>query len=644
MGEPAESAPVKRLYFGHEDAERDIASGLLRAGFVRTTAYDAALSGRKMLILGRKGSGKSALCMQLAAGGHPGGTVLITPDDAAGDEIRRFELQGVTGDTAKSLIWRYVFAVQAARHLVEHARVHGRRQPRAVRRLRKFLHANGESLQDRLYDRLATGARGLQTSLSLEVFGVKAGLDVAGSTTEGARATRQLEVVEQGVADAFDALGCVDSHGRLLLLVDQLEQVWSSDPDSHAMVIGLLLAAKHIAARYGDWMRCLLFLRSDIYDMLAFGEGDKFHGDELRIHWTLEDLSGLALARARASAGPELTRDQLWGGIFPHTVDGRDTVERLLGTCLPRPRDVIQYLNLCRDTAVEHDHQVVTEADINEATRQFSQWKLQDLANEYLVAHPYLGRLPLLFDNAGYVATRSAIEERFAAYAPTLHSTFPAYTEALTPSAVIDTLFAVNFLGVRRGGDVVYVSSGKLPVQPHETEFHIHPCFRPALGCTQPTALRSFHPGLLSPDGSPPPSWGSPQSGHRSAGSAAGPPVGRDFALLDRLSRSCGSVQAAVGRATRLPDDTRAQVLWQLTRMMGHAQDGLLRLRSGRPVDTGVLLLDAARYFTLLAGQLRASHVEDDGRDSVAWKLDDEAERLVRAVGGSTGGSGDFHS
>ncbi|MFM9682998.1 hypothetical protein ACKI1N_47455, partial [Streptomyces brasiliscabiei] len=80
------------LHFGREDAERDVTEGLLlRGGFLPNAAYRGALSGRKMLIIGRKGSGKSAVCMQLMAdgeGGHPGGKALVTPDEAAGEEIR----------------------------------------------------------------------------------------------------------------------------------------------------------------------------------------------------------------------------------------------------------------------------------------------------------------------------------------------------------------------------------------------------------------------------------------------------------------------------------------------------------------------------------------------------------------------------
>lgn len=148
----ADGSVLAQLHFGREDAERDVTEGLLlRGGFLPNAAYRAALSGRKMLIIGRKGSGKSAICMQLMAahGGwaHNGEKILVTPDEAAGEEIRRFELQGLPGDSAKALIWRYVFAVHAARYIVAHAKgTHGGHKLDSVKALGRFLKQNGESM------------------------------------------------------------------------------------------------------------------------------------------------------------------------------------------------------------------------------------------------------------------------------------------------------------------------------------------------------------------------------------------------------------------------------------------------------------------------------------------------------------------
>ncbi|MFD9909119.1 P-loop ATPase, Sll1717 family [Streptomyces sp. NPDC059063] len=631
---------LDRLYFGREDAERDATDGLLHAGFLPTAAFLAALSGRKMLIIGRKGSGKSAICMRLAQdGARQGGTALITPDDAAGDEIRRFELQGLAGDTAKSLIWRYVFAVHAARHLTAHARkAHGRREPESVKALRRFLKQNDEEIAlpgERLGDRLAHSARGLQTSLSLQAFGVGATVAMAPGASEGARAARQLELVERGVRQAFEDLGCADAHPPLLVLVDQLEQVWSAEPDSNSMVIGLLLAAKHAAGTYGRALRCLLFLRADIYDSLSFGEGDKFRGDEVRIVWTEQALRELALTRARASVGDRIDdARRLWEEVFPPTVHGEPTPAYLFTRSLPRPRDAIQFLNLCRDTAADNGHDLILEADVLQATRQFSEWKLKDLVQEYLIAHPFLERLYPLFQNTGYTVTRSVLGTRLDEAAPTLHRHHPAYADVLNLTGVVDTLFAVGFLGVRRGSDVVYGGGGELPVQPHESEFHVHPCFRAALGATSPIDLRRYEPAVAAV-----------RIDVGNVGGYAHTPSAprgiREHQLLEQLVRSCRSILAQVGRAVDLGHDARDQITEQVGLVLSDSTDAVARLDLGVPVNVDDRLFAAAGYFTTLAAQLQATELDGaSGTGGVAHRIEDEARRLMRLAGGASGSSG----
>ncbi|WRZ91409.1 hypothetical protein OHB54_21410 [Streptomyces sp. NBC_01007] len=624
---------LAHLHFGREDAERDVADGLLlRGGFLQNAAYRAAVTGRKMLIIGRKGSGKSAVCMQLMADGvHHDGKAMVTPDEAAGEEIRRFELQGLPGDSAKALIWRYVFAVHAGRHLVTHAKdAHGRR-PHSLKALARFLKQNDELSDGRLGDRLAQGARGLQTSLSLEAFGIKASVDMAQPSSEGARASRQLEVVEQAVAKAFADLGCDGEHAPLLLMVDQVELVWSAEPDSNSMVIGLLLAAKHAVSRYGRSVRLLLFLRSDIYDSLSFGEGDKFHGDELRITWTEQALRDLALARARASAGTELTEERLWREIFPATVGGEETATYLFGRCLPRPRDAIQFLNLCRETAwLIHGRERITEADVLQAGRQFSAWKLKDLSLEYLVAHPFLKHLFPLFQNTGFVVTRAALSSRFEAAAESLHRLFPAYADALTLPGVVDILYGVGFLGVRRGNDVVFAGDDDVPVQPHEAEFHVHRCFREALGATKAIDIRRYEPLLAD---------ARIASGGFGPAASATTSLNRDDRLIRELIRSCHSIIGQVGRAVTLTQDARDEITQQIERVL---DDAIGLSADAAPLDVDGHLLATAHYFTTLAAQLLVSGLDDTaGAGGVAHRIEEEARRLRRLAGGSYGSSGD---
>jgi hypothetical protein len=622
---------VNRLFFGRDNAEHDFTDGLLREGFLPTEAFNEASSGRKNLIIGRKGSGKSAICMRLTtAAEHAGRTCMVTPDDAAGEEIRRFELQGLTGQTAKSLIWRYVFAVQAARYLVRHVNlVHGNRFAAPIRALKRFLQKNGEADEEGFYDRVMRGGRGLQTSLSLEAFGVKANLDRKGGS-EGARASRQLEVLESGVARAFTALGCAEKHPPLLVLVDQLEQVWSSDPDSDDLVIGLLLASKHVALTYHGAIRCVLFVRSDIYDALRFDDADKFHSDEMRIDWTADRLQDIALLRAGASLGRSLTADELWGQVFPAQVGAEPTPHYLFSRTLARPRDAIQFLNQCRDTAHAAGHGTVLGSDVLRATLTFSRWKLLDLAKEYQVAFPFLDRLLALFQHTGYVVMRSAVASRLAPFEDAFRTDFPKYAGALTTDGVLEILFGVGFLGVSRGLEVTYTGPGQMPIQPHETEFHIHPCFRPALNAERAAPLTPFqesaHIGYRAV------AQGGNFGVHTVIVGSDNPVTpSRDFRLLDELTRSCQRILRLLSRAD-LPSDAREQVSAEISQLLSST----LRASDDGAVDAVRHVTAAADYLAGLARQLQNAGIDGRGSVSVVRMLRDEAQGLLAELGGNT--------
>ncbi|OLF07163.1 hypothetical protein BLA60_28545 [Actinophytocola xinjiangensis] len=474
---------VSGLYFGRDDAENDAVDGLLRTGFVTTSAYEEALWGRKSLIVGRKGSGKSAICMRLAMPEvSQGEHLLITPDDTASAPLRGFELADLTGAAAKSLIWRYVFAIHIARHLVDHhtRRSHGHREPKSVRRVRQFLRANGELADARLPSRIATAATGLRGSLRLEAFGLSLTADL-NAASEGIRASAQLAIIERGVGAALAHLDCAGTHRPVLLLVDKLEHIWSTEPDSKALITGLLVAAKHVATTYHRAARCVVFLRSDIYDSLSYSEADKFRSDEIRLDWSREQLVDLAVTRAAASLGQHVTREFLWGTVFPPSVDGEPVVDYLFSRMLARPRDTIQFLNQCRDQARWAGHDRITDQDVVNAAVEFSRWKTNDLAREYGSTLPFLERVLAMFQNGATVVTPATTARHLDEFGESLHAQFPRYSAMLNPTGLLDVLFRVGFLGVRRGGDITYITNAALPIQPHETEFHIHPCFRPAL-------------------------------------------------------------------------------------------------------------------------------------------------------------------
>jgi hypothetical protein len=241
-------------------------------------------------------------------------------------------------------------------------------------------------------------------------------------------------------------------------------------------------------------VRCVVFLRTDIYDILQFPDKDKLHGDEMRIDWKPEGLFNVALLRASASLGREVTDSELFGRLFPSAVQGVMTNDYLANRTLLRPRDMIQFCNLCRDTAEKNGHTTVTASDVVEAEVQYSLWKLQDLANEYLVNYPFLGELFVLFQNSGYLVSRKMIEDRVASLQHALLRRYPDHFDVIRTPRIIDILFGIGFLGVRRNHRFEYAYSTEKPIETHETEFCIHPGFREALRATTAANIHAYSP------------------------------------------------------------------------------------------------------------------------------------------------------
>lgn len=613
------------LYFGKDDAETDISTGgLLRQGFLETAAYEAALSGRKHLIIGRKGSGKSAICMTLAAGraGDAFAEVsLVTPDEISAEEIRRFELDGITPEQSKALLWRYVFAVQIAKCVVAHADSpqHQGRPPDSVGALRRFLLANGEVDDPRLHERFWKAIQRIKSSLSLEAFGFKVGVSIE-APSEGIRASSELEVIERQLAVAFHELGCPTSHGHLLL-VDQVEKVWSNDRDSDLMVTGLLLAAKHVSAAF-DRVRCVVFLRTDIYELLQFQDRDKFRGDEIRIDWSAERLLDLIQVRAQASLGIPIDAGDLWARLFPARVDGRPTPASIVDFTLMRPRDVIQLCNACRDTAEKNGHHYIEGADLKEAVDQYSNWKLQDLINEYRVNYPFLSDLFVLFQNSSYLVTREELERRVGTLAAALSARYREHAQVFNVDGILDILYGIGFLGVLRGAHPGFVYQEPRGVEPQERRFVIHPCFRAALRSTSSVDVQPFAPVVARSrfmrEASPNIAIPSKTRGHRSI---------RTLAYLDR---ACERVRAVLVEAS-LPTETRREVAENLRAIQANAEE--LRYDVDPfgevTVDQVELSHRAMRFFEELRAKLGPSGLVA-GEGSV--RLDRALERAAKEI------------
>jgi hypothetical protein len=194
---------------------------------------------------------------------------------------------------------------------------------------------------------------------------------------------------------------------------------------------------------------------------------------------------------------------------------------------------------------------------------------------------------------------------------------------------VIDVLYGASFLGVRRGNDIVYAGGTQTPPLPGEDEFHVHPCFRPALNSLGSVELPAYLPsrGRNIVVG---------QTGLVAAisGADVGLAVNRDVRLLSGVVGACERLLRQLARSG-LPEPTREEVYVQIGSVLATAAAARERLGEGNSLDVQGHVLATSGYFDSLAAQLGTHGFQDR---PVTRRLEDEARALIRSVGGAAGG------
>lgn len=484
---------IQKLYFGKDDAETDYtSSGLLKDGFLKTSLFNRIDSGRKRLVIGRKGSGKSAVCIMLhnhlCQGAY---STIITPDAISADEIRRFELLGIDSQQSKKLVWRYIFLVSVCKFLlsVEKSKIKDEEKWRnGIKEIRKFLIENHEVDDLTFKENFWRIINRISAKLNLSAFGQGVELEADKAPNEGLRLNLKLDYLEKHLKNEFTNL----KTDRFFLLIDQVDEIWGNDPSSNLMVIGLLLAMKEINVNF-DSVNCVVFLRTDIYEQIQFFDKDKFRGDEDPIVWAKEDLVRLILARAALSTGDSgINAEKFKSEYFVARVDNIDTLQFLLSYTLMRPRDIIQLCNHCADLGRRDGANKVSEKHIKQAIEVYSGWKLNDLIGEYRINYPFLNELSILFSNTSYIFPRAKLETIYSRVKSSLEERYAQYKPILSLDGILNILYSIGFIGIEKMGQTVYFYDNPGSVEEQDKTFIVHPAFRSALKCASSIDAQPF--------------------------------------------------------------------------------------------------------------------------------------------------------
>ncbi len=474
--------------FGAIDADAD---GLLDACFQDHDAYISVREMDSFLILGRKGSGKTAIYKRLVEDQSSN----VFPIGYSFDDYpwAHHDLQaevGVPEERRYIHSWRYLILLGLAKILLnrDQSQPWSEDSADALMRLEAFV-VDSYGTRDPDFHQLFSPEKELRIKGR---FGVKfADLDL-----ERVR-VRDLPIHIQSVNAAMQeaVLAALNPDVRYYVCFDQLDLGFTTvDPKYSQRLTGLIIAAKDIfvkARTAGKKLNPVILLRDDIYQDLEFEDKNKVTENyTTRVLWS-ESGSGLTLKSLMESRFTEVLDSPNgvgWEDVFDESREMPSRQSKYRHICdrtFLRPRDIIKFCNTVL-TAYQNspDSGKFENGSVHAARDAYSDYLLNELDDEVVKHVPeYKEYLEVL---------KSVGAEKFTLEQFTLALAQRMGAGAASPLAVLADLFEFSVVSYLkpggRGGGSEYVwryKDSKARFDSTVEAFRVHPGLKEALDLTR---------------------------------------------------------------------------------------------------------------------------------------------------------------
>ena len=386
---PVAGRYLDAVYCGDPAAENEATQ--LDTYFLETEQFRLTLNGDLNIILGRKGSGKTAIFLQArnkVRANRNNIVVDLAPEGFQLIRLKELILDQLSHGTRKEFIaayWEYIIWLEIAYKLLEKDEQRVRYDSRILEPYDRLKAAYEQRVD-------SSGDFALRLSDLTARIVDKYYATVHGDQPIGAISSRTLQIVYGSEIRAVrdQVLGYLRLKGIVCLLFDNLDRFWTpsgfADVDT-LIIIGLVECLQDIRRRFGRTntdFQWAIFLRSDVYEFVVHGMADYGKLATASIEWTDREML-LQMFERRVLHGfgdkPPSFRS-VWEQVSVPTVSGRPALDFLLDASLMRPRYLIRLFETARRRAVTLGREKIDEADYRNGVEELGWQVLEDFDRE----------------------------------------------------------------------------------------------------------------------------------------------------------------------------------------------------------------------------------------------------------------------
>lgn len=462
---------IKKIDLGKDEAEQDIR---LQEYFLKTQSYNNALTGKKNIIIGRKGSGKSAIFKILAEELLAENLVIsITPDQYSWSALKDYQEQGIMQEQAHTNAWKFTLLSSILWSLNEKGLLDEKTK---LKKYFQYLNDAFKIDKTNWFFSLVDKIR--NSGIKTQWF----------SMEDAQRASTPLRIITEIVNVIKEEINDI----RVRILIDKLDDSWDGTEQSKNIIIGLLKAAFDLNSQLDQKVIITSFLRSDIYDTLFFHDQDKLRQYEETIFWNSFELKKVITERVRVSLSLSYEdSDKIWSELFSDKkYRSKASAEKyIIDRTFKRPRDIISYVRMSLEYAIESNHDRIEVLDTRTAEEEkYSKSKYNDLIIEYQKQFVYIKDLLDSFTGSLHKIDKDDIIKKLTRF-------IEKYSLQKQPTQLLRDMFSFGVIGVKRrgktgvqtrGGTKFYYYFDDSSINPLSfNEYFFHPSLRYHLNITE---------------------------------------------------------------------------------------------------------------------------------------------------------------
>ena len=475
--------PLEKIDLGDLAAENEIRA--LDSYFVPTAQYQQTKAGHARLVVGRKGSGKTALFYALRSTFRPIKSHLVLdlkPEGHQFIKLREAVLSRLAGGVQQHILtafWNYLLVMELAHQIVHHDGNLPYRDYRLKKSFDQIVHYYGENRDTeqgdfserllKLVDEIAKKEKELGS------------LQTTGDITKLIHA-KPIKELNNAIGEYLSL-----TNRDVWMLFDNLDKGWpikGVQQEDILLLRSLLEATRKLQRQFESReidLFSVVFIRNDIYQHLILEPAERGKETAAMLDWNdaelFKDIIGRRIAQ---STRLSTSFEQIWGTFFTPHVKSEDSFQFILNRTLMRPREVLRFVRESISTAINRKHEKVTEQDILDAERSYSADALVDIGLEMKDVKPGYDIVPYAFIGARIILSRTEVEQK-------LREATIADGEV---EQVVDLLLWFGVLGVYVSDDEERYSyqyehdPKRMLAGVKNYAYCIHPAFRVALGCS----------------------------------------------------------------------------------------------------------------------------------------------------------------